>query len=139
MKLFSWFNERRRSILLFNITILLIITTPFVVYNGIATHMNIIYDIVDITNTDMVNLLINITITVIILLLFLRYLTSVSWSVRYKLITPIENGVIDKNLDNMTVETLIGRLEEYSSESLVLLKDNHIIVISKDSIKLKEG
>lgn len=139
MKLFSWFNERRRSILLFNITILLIITTPFVVYNSIATHMNIIYDIVDITNTDMVNLLINITITVIILLLFLRYLTSVSWSVRYKLITPIENGVIDKNLDNMTVETLIGRLEEYSSESLVLLKDNHIIVISKDSIKLKEG
>lgn len=139
MKLFSWFNERRRSILLFNITILLIITTPFVVYNGIATHMNIIYDIVDITNTDMVNLLINITITVIILLLLLRYLTSFSWSVRYKLITPIENGVIDKNLDNMTVETLIGRLEEYSSESLVLLKDNHIIVISKDSIKLKEG
>ena len=139
MKLFSWFNERRRSILLFNITILLIITTPFVVYNSIATHMNIIYDIVDITNTDMVNLLINITITVIILLLLLRYLTSVSWSVRYKLITPIENGVIDKNLDNMTVETLIGRLEEYSSESLVLLKDNHIIVISKDSIKLKEG
>lgn len=139
MKLFSWFNERRRSILLFNITILLIITTPFVVYNSIATHMNIIYDIVDITNTDMVNLLINITITVIILLLLLRYLTSFSWSVRYKLITPIENGVIDKNLDNMTVETLIGRLEEYSSESLVLLKDNHIIVISKDSIKLKEG
>lgn len=34
---------------------------------------------------------------------------------------------------------LVDRLEEYDNESLVVLKDNHIIVIGKDNIKLKEG
>lgn len=138
MKLFDWIDEKKRGIILFNIAIILSLVTPFVIYYIISSFMFSIYTIFNITNTYIINLLINSGISSIIIILILKYVLGFNWTVSYKFSRPSENGVIDKNLDNMTVSMLIERLEEYDNESLILLKDNHIVIIGKDSIKLKE-
>lgn len=138
MKLFDWIDEKKKGIILFNIAIILSLVTPFVIYYIISSFMFSIYTIFNITNTYIINLLINSGISSIIIILILKYVLGFNWTVSYKFSRPSENGVIDKNLDNMTVSMLIERLEEYDNESLILLKDNHIVIIGKDSIKLKE-
>lgn len=138
MKLFDWIDEKKKGIILFNIAIILSLVTPFVIYYIVSSFMINIYIIFNISNTFITNLLINSIISSIIMLLILKYVLGFSWTVRYKFSRPSENGVIYKNLDGMTIKTLIDRLEEYSTESLVLLKDNHIVIMGKDSIKLKE-
>lgn len=138
MKLFDWIDEKKKGIILFNIAIIGILVTPFVIYYIISSFMFSIYNIFNITNTYIINLLINSGISSIIIILILKYVLGFNWTVSYKFSRPSENGVIDKNLDNMTVSMLIERLEEYDNESLILLKDNHIVIIGKDSIKLKE-
>ena len=138
MKLFDWIDEKKKGIILFNIAIILSLVTPFVIYYIVSSFMINIYIIFNISNTFITNLLINGIISSIIIILILKYVLGFSWTVSYKFSRPSENGVIDKNLDSMTIKTLIDRLEEYSTESLVLLKDNHIVIIGKDSIKLKE-
>ena len=138
MKLFDWIEEKKKGIILFNIAIILSLVTPFVIYYIISSFMFSIYTIFNITNTYIINLLINSGISSIIIILILKYVLGFNWTVSYKFSRPSENGVIDKNLDNMTVSMLIERLEEYDNESLILLKDNHIVIIGKDSIKLKE-
>ena len=138
MKLFDWIDEKKKGIILFNIAIILSLVTPFVIYYIISSFMFSIYTIFNITNTYIINLLINSGISSIIIILILKYVLGFNWTVSYKFSRPSENGVIDKNLDNMTVYMLIERLEEYDNESLILLKDNHIVIIGKDSIKLKE-
>lgn len=138
MKLFDWIDEKKKGIILFNIAIILSLVTPFVIYYIISSFMFSIYTIFNITNTYIINLLINSGISSIIIILILKYVLGFNWTVSYKFSRPSENGVIDKNLDNMTVSMLIERLEEYDTESLILLKDNHIVIIGKDSIKLKE-
>ena len=77
-----------------------------------------------------------ITIFIIILISFIL---QFNWSITFKRITPMENGVVDKNLDGMTVDMLIERLEEFDSKSLILLEKNCIVIIAKDSIKLNKG
>lgn len=138
MKLFDWIDEKKKGIILFNIAIILSLVTPFVIYYIISSFMFSIYTIFNITNTYIINLLINSGISSIIIILILKYVLGFNWTVSYKFSRPSENGVIDKNLDTMTVSMLIERLEEYDNESLILLKDNHIVIIGKDSIKLKE-
>ncbi len=138
MKLFDWIDEKKKGIILFNIAIILSLVTPFVIYYIISSFMFSIYTIFNITNTYIINLLINSGISSIIIILILKYVLGFNWTVSYKFSRPSENGVIDKNLYNMTVSMLIERLEEYDNESLILLKDNHIVIIGKDSIKLKE-
>lgn len=136
--MFDWINERKKGMILFAIAIIISFMTPFIIYNAVSNFMSSFYTIFHINNTYVTNLLISSIITSIIILLLLRYVVGFEWTVSYKNIKPIENGVIDSNISRMTVYMLIERLEEYDNESLILLKDNHIVIIGKDSIKLKE-
>ena len=138
MKLFDWIDEKKKGIILFNIAIILSLVTPFVIYYIVSNFMINVYTMFNISNTFITNLLINSIISSIIIIMILKYVLGFSWTVSYKFSRPNENGVINKNIDSMTVSILVERLEEYDNESLVLLKDNHIVIIGKYSIKLKE-
>lgn len=78
-----------------------------------------------------------VLLALLIILYIILFIYKVQ--VKYKTYEIKNNGVIDKNLEKLDVGTLIEILEEYNMESLVLLKDNHIVIIAKDSIKLTKG
>lgn len=131
MKLFDWIDEKKKGIILFNIAIILSLVTPSIIYYIVYKSVISIYTIFNISNTPIINFLIVSTISIIIIILILKYVVGFNWTVSYKFSRPSENGVVDKNLEKLNVGTLIERLEEYNMESLVLLKDNHIIIIKR--------
>ncbi len=135
--MFNWLIEKSRSLMIFCFIILIILVLPTMLLYIISICTKyILVDIVTLSNT--VYFILNILITVAIIFLLMKYVLTFDWSISYTNTKLPSNGVIDSNLSKMTVSMLIEKLEEYDDESLVLLKDNHIAIIDKDSIKLKE-
>lgn len=78
-----------------------------------------------------------VLLALIIILYIILFIYKVQ--VKYKTYEIKRNGIIDFNLVNMPVSILIERLEEYEDDSIVVLEENHILIIAKDSINLNKG
>lgn len=140
--LFNWVNQNKNSIVIFSLAIILPLFIPVIIYYGVSLitedllrgYINTNIVIID----SLIYMVIDFIITIVLIVLLLKHIFSYTWSMKCRTVLPIENGIIDKNLDDMTVGNLMERLEDFDEESLILLKDNHIVIIAKDSIKLKQ-